>query len=288
MVSITLFDFFDNYANGPVEDASGAINTALRLFPAHEDEVRAEYREWRWRRSTFMSADQLMNRFGLDYADAEKIMRITATPEAVNDYEWRTIKTPIDTDGGPDDIDLCMRAINEVLDFHGVEVVRLEEGQQLADDCWIGSYWGDVRLLYCNSGDSYRPTVVYDLCRERFAITTTGDWVEGNIIEYGAPVQWVDKIAEWTSYHDPEAIYAWIKRHKPDVTFDDLSPEHVYWAIKDMAGSDVGEDLASADAILLLSDVFEYLRDSEPEPCSRGWFLMHEINDLLVEEKFHD
>ena len=60
-----------------------------------------------------------------------------------------------------------MHAIDEVLETSGTEAI-------FADN------WAVTRpvMEYCNAGDTYAPTIVYDYPRGRYLITTYGDWVE--------------------------------------------------------------------------------------------------------------
>ena len=59
--------------------------------------------------------------------------------------------------------------IDALLETHGVESIRREE---------CGGYWGDTAALYANAGEAYAATVLYDVCADRFRVTSCGDWVE--------------------------------------------------------------------------------------------------------------
>ena len=55
-------------------------------------------------------------------------------------------------------------AIDQILECHGVEYIQ-----------------GDsLDLAYCNTGDTYASTVCYDYTRDKFVITSYGDWIERN------------------------------------------------------------------------------------------------------------
>lgn len=71
----------------------------------------------------------------------------------------------------PAEIELIMAACDEVLDTCGVEAMRSPQNG------W-DRFWGDTVAIYCNNGQSYDPTVLYDVEREVFYITSTGDWQE--------------------------------------------------------------------------------------------------------------
>jgi len=68
-----------------------------------------------------------------------------------------------------DKIDLALEACNEVLGHHGVEATRDNSNDR---------YYGDVGLLYTNSGDSYLPCVMYDTRADRFMVGCWGDVIE--------------------------------------------------------------------------------------------------------------
>jgi hypothetical protein len=53
----------------------------------------------------------------------------------------------------------------------GIEPLRDPDGG-------LDRYWGDVVALYVNTGDTYSTTIVYDVERDKFYVTSWGDWVE--------------------------------------------------------------------------------------------------------------
>jgi hypothetical protein len=57
-------------------------------------------------------------------------------------------------------------AINQILECHGVE--------------GINNHSGHTDLAYCNTGETYDNTVCYDYRKDKFVITSYGDWVERN------------------------------------------------------------------------------------------------------------
>lgn len=52
----------------------------------------------------------------------------------------------------------------------GVEAIRGEEFRR--------GFWTDSAAHYVNMGDTYANTVLYDVGRDTFYVTTYGDWVE--------------------------------------------------------------------------------------------------------------
>jgi hypothetical protein len=61
-------------------------------------------------------------------------------------------------------------ALSAELDGHGFEPIRSSD--------WNDSYWGDVIAIYCNMGDAYDTTILYDVNRRAWYVTSYGDWVE--------------------------------------------------------------------------------------------------------------
>jgi hypothetical protein len=66
-----------------------------------------------------------------------------------------------------------MRAIDVLLGTFGTEAIFG------ADDCMRPI------LEYCNAGDAYAPTILYDYPRGRYVLGTWGDWIERYGERYG-------------------------------------------------------------------------------------------------------
>lgn len=71
-------------------------------------------------------------------------------------------------------IEARMAAIDKILRTFGVESIQIEDGD--FDD----PYWDNTIALYCNAGDTYARTILYDIETCRYRITTWGDWYEAN------------------------------------------------------------------------------------------------------------
>jgi len=69
----------------------------------------------------------------------------------------------------PARVDKAFDAIDKQLETFGVEAVR--------DNDWA-HFYGDIGLLYCNAGDSYAGTILYDTRNEQWHATTLGDLLE--------------------------------------------------------------------------------------------------------------
>lgn len=77
----------------------------------------------------------------------------------------------------PNDLELKLSALNELLDGHGIEPINRESE-------WVNSYWQDCIANYINMGDTYITTIVYDTINESFLLTSWGDFYENaDIIE---------------------------------------------------------------------------------------------------------
>ena len=75
-----------------------------------------------------------------------------------------------------DAVDTALDVIDDILDAHGVEAIR--------GNYHVSNYYYDAVALYVNMGDSYNGTVLYDTEKEKFYVTTYGDWVERNERRY--------------------------------------------------------------------------------------------------------
>jgi len=68
------------------------------------------------------------------------------------------------------ELDPALKEIDRLIGTHGVEAIR--------GDAHVDNYFYDVVALYCNAGDTYTTTILYDTDRNRFYVTSWGDWVE--------------------------------------------------------------------------------------------------------------
>ena len=59
-------------------------------------------------------------------------------------------------------------AIDQILECHGVECIQKQDGSQ------------DVVMEYCNTGESDQLTIAYDWLKNKFVVTSWGDWIERN------------------------------------------------------------------------------------------------------------
>ena len=60
-------------------------------------------------------------------------------------------------------------AVNAELGGSGVEGI---------EGAWVDGYACNIQAAYVNMGDTYTPTILYDNVRERFVLTSCGDWAE--------------------------------------------------------------------------------------------------------------
>jgi hypothetical protein len=87
------------------------------------------------------------------------------------------IKDVMERTGRNRSVERSMDRISDLLKGYGVEAIR--------GDTWEGSFWTDCVALYVNMGDTYVPTVLYDVNKDVFRVTSWGDWVEINQRKYG-------------------------------------------------------------------------------------------------------
>lgn len=69
----------------------------------------------------------------------------------------------------PSEVEQVIDTINHVLGYHGVEAIH---------DNRERPFWWDVRAIYCNTGDSYAATILYDVDKQTWNVTSWGDFVE--------------------------------------------------------------------------------------------------------------
>jgi len=62
--------------------------------------------------------------------------------------------------------------VDRTLDTHGVESI---DG---GEDCHVNDYYRRIVALYCNTGDSYALTIMYDTTERRFILQSWGSFVE--------------------------------------------------------------------------------------------------------------
>lgn len=66
-------------------------------------------------------------------------------------------------------IDSILSLANDYMNAHGTESIRGRE---------VVKHYGDINLLYVNTGDTYYPTLIYDTYKQRFIVSSWGDLVE--------------------------------------------------------------------------------------------------------------
>ena len=71
----------------------------------------------------------------------------------------------------PSDQELEMNALNELLDGHGVEAIKLE-------GAYVNRYWDDCIATYINMGDTYITTIVFNTVNQSYELTSWGDFYE--------------------------------------------------------------------------------------------------------------
>lgn len=103
------------------------------------------------------------------------------TPKDIRDLPLRDIDPTAvdeltlllaDPPSNPAHVSAAMTRANELLEAHGVEAVYDDRGG-------FSGYWQNIVALYVNMGDAYTATVLYDVRRGQFFVTTWGDFVGG-------------------------------------------------------------------------------------------------------------
>jgi hypothetical protein len=120
----------------------------------------------------FPSVKRIARELNLDTNTAKRVRGLMdgkvdpCTSEAVQSWICQCFNRPSRRE-------LIMCAINEALDTCGVEAI---EGE------WIDNYHHNIQAVYCNTGDTYAATILLCHKRDRFMLTSWGDYVEHNRI----------------------------------------------------------------------------------------------------------
>lgn len=85
---------------------------------------------------------------------------------------FNILKNATSPDAHDDDPDDAMEKANAILDGHGVEGIKAEDGYQ------VDRFWRDTILIYVNQGDTYETTICYDTEEGAFFVGSWGDFVE--------------------------------------------------------------------------------------------------------------
>lgn len=86
----------------------------------------------------------------------------------------------------PSLVERQMCALNEILGGYGDEAIQEGDGyvrRRSAMHDYDRHFWRDTVLLYVNMGDTYTPTLAYDVREDRFVITSWDDWYDQNMRE---------------------------------------------------------------------------------------------------------
>jgi len=143
-----------------------------------------------------MKAEQIAEAFDVSLDDAKlalKIMNWKVKPTDFPDKlpktcdQYRYLDTQFgdlyDRDFGAD-CSCRLTALDELLGTFGVEPIRTTEH--------IDRYWFDCRACYLNTGDTYNTTILFDTKKDRFYLTSWGDFVEsleGKKDDNGDPIE---------------------------------------------------------------------------------------------------
>lgn len=136
-----------------------------------------------------MKAEQIAEAFDVSLDDAKlalKIINWKIKPTDLPDKFPRTCETYqyLDTDSFGNDCECRMAALDELLETCGVEPIRTSE--------YIDPYYGEIRASYLNTGDTYCSTILLDHKKDRFYLTSFGDFVEsldGKKDDNGDPIE---------------------------------------------------------------------------------------------------
>lgn len=112
-------------------------------------------------------------RYALGFSGKNKNVNLGQTAEIINLIDKQN---KANLSSGKE-IELTLRQINKLLNGFGIQVVTGDQARQ--------SYWMDAVAAYVNKGDTYDLTVIFDTIKNKFVITSLGDFVEKNQNRYG-------------------------------------------------------------------------------------------------------
>jgi hypothetical protein len=75
-----------------------------------------------------------------------------------------------------DKVDKVLEEVNRLTDANGIEPIN--------GDYHVDNFYHDIVALYVNMGDTYETTLLYETDKDRFLVTSWGDWVEHNERKY--------------------------------------------------------------------------------------------------------
>jgi hypothetical protein len=136
-----------------------------------------------------MKAEQIAEVFDVSLDDAKLALKIMNWEVKPTDFPDKLAKTCdqyryLDIDGFGTDCEYRLAALDELLGTFGVEPIRTTEH--------IDGYWFDCRACYLNTGETYNTTILFDTRKDRFYLTSLGDFVEsldGKRDESGCPIE---------------------------------------------------------------------------------------------------
>lgn len=106
--------------------------------------------------------------------NAKNLKEWFPTLSAEGAKEWaRRIKAAT---GHRYEVDKVLDDLSDHMGAYGIEAIR--------GDYYVDGYYQDLVALYVNTGDTYNATILYETEKERFLLTTMGDWVEHNERRY--------------------------------------------------------------------------------------------------------
>lgn len=100
-------------------------------------------------------------------------------PKTCDYYKYRDTDAMFGTD-----CECRLAALDELLTTCGVETIDTSEH--------IDRYWFHCRACYLNTGDTYNTTILFDTKKDRFYLTSWGDFVEsleGKKDDNGDPIE---------------------------------------------------------------------------------------------------
>jgi len=132
----------------------------------------------------FTSVKTLTKALGISKRQAKEIRETIKNPTSVSAIrkapkgDWAVAVSPERL------VEMQMDQINEILGLHGVETVYLDNQKYLGNSGYFRRYyWGSCVLLYINTGETYQPSIGYEVRTGKFILLPGGwgSWHENNV-----------------------------------------------------------------------------------------------------------
>lgn len=76
------------------------------------------------------------------------------------------------------DVDNILNKVFSLWDENSLAIVPYGLESVRCENCWRSEYWTDIVAVYINTGNTYTPTILYNVPEKSYEITSWGDFFE--------------------------------------------------------------------------------------------------------------